>query len=86
MATEITCVLPEHRGADSRIERRLGGPGWVKDESTVIAEVEEGRHYFVEVASAHLTVVVAVRGNSKYLRTDPDSSPENNLNFLPACP
>jgi hypothetical protein len=81
MATEITCVVAD---SPERIDR-VGGPGWTKDESIVIGEIEEGRHYFIDVDAAQVTVVVAARGTTKYLSTDPDLTAENNLLSLPAC-
>jgi hypothetical protein len=84
MATEITCIVRDSSDPDSRIDR-LGGPGWNKDEATLIGEVEEGWAYFVQVDSARVAVVLAERGGRPYLRTDPDASAENNLLALPLC-
>lgn len=85
MATEITCIVPDGSDPGDRIDR-VGGPGWTKDEDTVIGEIEEGREYFVEVDSARVTVLVSERDGCKYLRTDPDETAENNLLTLPTCP
>jgi hypothetical protein len=85
LATEITCNVSDGDDPDEGIDS-LGGPGWLKDEATVIAEVEAGREYFVEVSSARVRVVVAEREGRKYLRTDPDETSENNLLSLPSCP
>lgn len=85
LATEITCIVPDTNDPDERIDS-VGGPGWTKDEDTVIGEVEEGREYFVEVGSARVTVLIAEREGRKYLRTDPDETAENNLLSLPTCP
>jgi hypothetical protein len=84
LATEITCIIPDSSDPDQRIDS-VGGSGWTKDEDTVIAEIEEGREYFVEVDSARVTVLVSERDGGKYLRTDPDETSENNLLSLPRC-
>jgi hypothetical protein len=86
LATEITCVVPDGSDPDNRIDS-VGGPGWTKDEDTVIGEVEAGHEYFVEVDGARVTVVVIEEDSGrKYLRTDPDQTTENNLLSLPLCP
>ena len=85
MATQITCNVSDGEDPDERIDS-VGGPGWTKDEDTVIGEIAEGREYFVEVASVRVSVVVAERDGRRYLRTDPDETPENNLLLLPHCP
>jgi hypothetical protein len=70
VATQITCNVSDGDDPDERIDR-VGGPGWTKDEDTVIAEIEQGREYFVEVASARVTVLVIERAGRKHLRTAP---------------
>jgi hypothetical protein len=85
LTTEITCIIPDSDDPDQRIDS-VGGPGWTKDEDTVIGEIEEGREYFVEVASARVTVLIGERDGRKYLRTDPDETTENNLLSLSSCP
>lgn len=86
MATEITCIVPDGSDPDNRIDE-VGGPGWKKEEDTVIREIEnEGREYFVDVDNARVDVVVQERNGLKYLRTDPDKTTQNNLLSLPECP
>jgi hypothetical protein len=86
MATQITCIVPDSADPDNRIDE-VGGPGWKKDEDTVIGEIQnQGREYFVNVGGNEVDVVVAERNGRKYLRTDPDQTTENNLLSLPECP
>lgn len=85
MATEITCIVPDSADPDRRIDR-VGGPWGSKGEDIVIAEIEAGAEYFVEVDGALVDVIVAERGEEKYLRTDPDKTTANNLLDLPPCP
>jgi hypothetical protein len=52
----------------------------------VIGQISGGREYFVQVEAARFRVVVANRGGSRYLCSDPESGIENYLLSLPACP
>jgi hypothetical protein len=86
MATQITCIVPDSSDPDNRIDS-VGGPGWTKSEDVVIAEIESGFEYFVEVDGARVSVEVDERSNgTKFLRTDPDETTANNLLSLPTCP
>ena len=85
MATEITCIVPDSSDPDSRIDS-VGGTWGTKGEDIVIAEIEAGAEYFVEVDGALVDVIVAERGDERYLRTDPDETTANNLLSLPTCP
>jgi Protein of unknown function (DUF3892) len=85
MATEISCIIPDSNDPDSRIDG-VGGPGWTKDEDTVIAEIEGGAKYYVEVDGREVEVEVAERNGRKYLKTAADDYLPNNLLSLPACP
>lgn len=85
MATQITCIVPDGSDPDRRIDA-VGGSGWQKSEDTVIGEIENGEKYFVDVGGKEVKVIVAKRGERKYLRTDPDETTENNLLSLPECP
>lgn len=85
MATQITCIIRDGSDPDRRIDS-VGGPGWTKPEDTVIAEIENGSEYFVDVNGNRVKVEVRERGTEKYLRTDSDETSENNLLSLPDCP
>jgi hypothetical protein len=85
MATQITCIVPDSNDPDARIDS-VGGPGWTKSEDIVIAEIEAGAGYVVEVDGALVDVIVAERDGRQYLRTDPDKTTANNLLSLPECP
>lgn len=86
MANQITCIVPDSNDPDERIDS-VGGDGWTKSEDVVIAEIDAGEEdYFVEVGGDEVDVMVAERAGRKYLRTDPDHTPVNNLLSLPPCP
>lgn len=81
---EITCIIPDSQDRDGRIDG-VGGPGWTKDEDTVIAEIENGATYFVEVDGQRVGVEIAEHDGRKYLKTEADGFVPNNLLSLPAC-
>jgi hypothetical protein len=86
MATQITCIIPDSSDPDNRIDS-VGGKDWTKSEDVVIAEIESGSEYFVEVDGASVSVEVDQRSNgTKFLRTDSDETTANNLLSLPTCP
>lgn len=85
MATEITYVATALTAWGRRI-RRLGGAGWIKDEEIVIAEIEEGREFFVEVDLVRFSVIVSGSGEGRGLRTDPAESASDTLVALPSRP
>jgi len=81
---EITCIIPDSQDRDGRIDG-VGGPGWTKDEDTVIAEIENGATYYVEVDGRRVGVEVAEHDGRKFLKTEADGFVPNNLLSLPAC-
>ena len=85
MATEITCIVSDTSDSDHRIDS-VGGPWGTKSELVVIAEIEAGAEYFVEVDGDLVDVHIDERDGRQYLRTDPDKTTENNLLSLPECP
>lgn len=53
---------------------------------TAINEIESGEHrYWVDVDGKRVDIHVAGSGADKYLCTDPDETPVNNLDYLPNC-
>jgi Protein of unknown function (DUF3892) len=85
MATEISCIIPDSNDPDARIDG-VGGLDWTKDEDTVIAEIEGGAKYFVNVDGKEVEVEVAELNGRKFLKTEADGYTPNNLLSLPTCP
>lgn len=52
-----------------------------------ISDIESGLHeYYTQAPGTEPAKVHVVKdGNRKYLRTDPDPSKRNNLDYLPDC-
>jgi hypothetical protein len=85
---QVTCIRRDGSDLDRRIDR-LGGPGWNDNIDNVINWIETGAHRFwTSVGGKSVWVVVATHPTSyrKFLRTQTDSYPNNNLLFLPECP
>src|SRR4051794_32777524 len=54
--------------------------------SDVIADIESKTHrYYVDVNGSHTPIRVVNGRYGKYLRSDPDATPGNNLGQLPYC-
>jgi hypothetical protein len=85
MATEISCIIPDSSDPDGRTDG-VGGLDWTKDEDTVIAEIEGGAKYFVNVDGKEVEVEVAELNGRKFLKTEADGYTPNNLLSLPTCP
>lgn len=83
----VSCIIPDGGDADRRIDS-LGGPGWKTSPiDHVIGWIERHGHTFwVEVAGRRVNVVVAQHANGrKYLTTERDGFPPNNLLRLERC-
>ena len=84
---EVTCITkrPGHYNPHERIEK-LGGVGWYKDESEVIADIERGANsYCVSAGGRIVQLVVSTSQGRKYLKTLADDYAPNNLLALPEC-
>ncbi len=84
---QVTCIRRDGTDLDRRIDR-LGGPGWNDHIDNVIRWIETGAHRFwTSVGGRSVWVVVAVHPTShrKFLRTQTDHYPNNNLLSLPEC-
>ncbi|MEZ5958525.1 MAG: DUF3892 domain-containing protein [Hyphomonadaceae bacterium] len=87
---QVTCTKKDGADADRRIDA-LAGPGWKQASiDDVICWIEkEGHTFWVEVAKKRVSVVVRQHDTGrrlKYLTTEADSFPPNNLLKLPDCP
>lgn len=85
MPTRITCIIPDESDPTGRVAGLGGLPGWTEWEVQIIAEIEDGANYYVEVDDQRVQVVVAERDGRKYLCTDPDKTSTNKLLALPRC-
>lgn len=87
MATyQVTCHTPDNADQDRRIQGLGGAFGW-KDIDTLIREIESRTNAYWTTASGR-SVWVIVRQHAhgrKYLTTEGDGFPPNNLLRLPHC-
>lgn len=87
MASEITCVTTSRNPRGRGGIEQIGGHRWTKDLETVIADIEQGLEYFIQVGAARIVVVIGEGKNGgRTVRADPDSINKNILFSLPSCP
>lgn len=91
MTQQVMCI--RKRGNHFNPHERIEGIGgnypsqWYTIEETAIRNVErDPRSYYASVSGNSVWVVVAVHNGRKYLKTEADRHPENNLLYLPECP
>jgi hypothetical protein len=91
---KVECIRRDGSDADRRIDR-LGGPQpsgsgtWNDTIDNVIHFIETEQHRFwtsVNGKSVWVAVKVHPTSRRKYLATEPDNYPNNNLLHLPECP
>lgn len=65
----------------------LAGASWSpRAKYLVIADIESGAHTYHVIWTDKRTEIHVVQGaTGKYLRTDRDATPKNNLDDLPTC-
>ena len=63
-----------------------GEPWSPRYKQSAISDIESGTHQYFTLSNGVKTYVKVVQGpRGKYLRTDSDSTPRNNLDDLPNC-
>lgn len=90
---QVTCIIPDGRDADQRIDAigsatgGQGGGSWRLLIDDAIARIEDGTYQFWTNANGQVAdVVVARRANGrKYLKTTADGVEPNNLLALQTC-
>jgi hypothetical protein len=84
---QITCTTKDGPDSDRRIDA-LGGPQFPKAPiDKVIALIEAGKDRFWTVADGKsVWIEKKERNGAKYLTTQGDGYPPNNLLKLPDCP
>ncbi|MFZ2031910.1 MAG: DUF3892 domain-containing protein [Vitreimonas sp.] len=83
---QITCITPDGRDADQRIDA-VGGSGFYHLIDDAIRFIENRTHSYWTMVNGRATdVVVATRHNGrKYLKTVADGYEPNNLLALRGC-
>jgi hypothetical protein len=93
---QVTCI--RKRGGHYNPHERIQGIGgvhrgqrWYMLEDKAIAELEKPQsmrswNFYTSQNGHSAWVVVDVHNGRKYLKTEPDRYPENNLLNLPECP
>lgn len=90
---QVTCINTRgsHYDAHERIShiggRDNNGKSWKLTEDEAIESMEEGKcQFYVSVNGRTVNIVIAQRGERKYLKTESDSYNPDNLLSLPDCP
>lgn len=89
---QVRCHKPDNNDLDRRIQG-IGGvnpdkANWYLGIDEAIRKIEDKTYeFYVVVSGREVKVIVGVRPSGrKYLTTEPDSFPPNNLLALPHCP
>lgn len=88
MATyQVTCTKKDGADADRRIDA-LAGPGWRGTIDEVIGWIDQGHKFWTTADGKSVWVIVQTHPTSRrrYLTTEGDGFPPNNLLKLPDCP
>ncbi len=90
---QVFCINKRggHDAAHERISSIGGlnsnGIRWKLTEDEAIKSVEDGKfHFYVNINGRSVDIVVAHRGERKYLKTEADGYNPDNLLNLPECP
>lgn len=86
---QVTCIIPDGGDTDRRIDR-LGGTFHAESQpiDTVIRWIDEGHTFWTMVSGRRVRVIDKrhPQTNRRYLTTEGDGFPPNNLLKLPRCP
>ena len=87
MHYSVNCHVPDNGDADRRLQG-IGGTGWYKSVDDVIQCIDRGDVFTVEVAGRTVRVITGQHSHSgrRYITTEGDGFPPNNLLRLPRCP
>jgi hypothetical protein len=82
---QVSCIIPDGSDPDRRIDS-LGGPAFkTAPIDDVIGWIEGGHTFWVSVGGYRVNVIIGIRNGRKYLTTEGDGFPPNNLLNLPHC-
>jgi hypothetical protein len=85
----VTCIVPDGADTDRRIDK-LGGEFHAQSQpiDTIIRWIDQGHTFWTMAQGRSVNVVVKTHPQThrRYLTTEGDSFPPNNLLALPRCP
>jgi hypothetical protein len=86
MMYNVNCHVPDNSDADRRMQG-IGGPGWYKAVDDVIRCIDNGDMFYVNVGGRQVRVITGRHASGRrYITTEGDGFPPNNLLRLPRCP
>jgi hypothetical protein len=90
---QISCINKTNRSSAHERIQSIGGVNsdgsrWKMPESQAIQDIKSGRYaFYVErPVGRRVTVIIASRLGSEYLKTEADGEQPDNLLALPECP
>lgn len=84
---QVTCIIRNNKYQDCRCIEKLGF-GHAKLQKTreeVWRDVKNGEKYFVQKDGSRSSLIAVEREGTKYVRTEPNDTRDDNLLKLPSC-
>lgn len=83
---QVTCATKTNR-SDYELIRDLGGPGWRHPKAELARQIDSGINQFFTQSGSYKARLRTFMGRlRKYVKTESDPTPANNLLNLPNCP
>lgn len=85
MSYNVNCHVPDNADPDRRMQG-IGGIGWYMRVDEVLANLDRGETFYVNVAGRQVRVIPGKHTSGRrYITTEGDGFPPNNLLNLPRC-
>jgi hypothetical protein len=86
MLYTVNCHVPDNADLDRRMQG-IGGPGWYKTVDEVLRCLDNGDVFTVTAGYRTVRVIPGRHASGRrYITTEGDGFPPNNLLSLPRCP
>ncbi|WP_423745121.1 DUF3892 domain-containing protein [Haladaptatus sp. SPP-AMP-3] len=91
MAREVTCVTKDTGSSYDdcrcikRIGYKIGSSSYSGTPSKIHDDINNGKSYYVTNNGTRTDLIAAKHGLTKYVRTEPNDTPNDNLLKQPSC-
>jgi hypothetical protein len=85
---QITCINKTNGSNTCERIERVGGPdgeGWTLRVDEVIAHINKGASFWVDIGGHRVDVIVTSHSGRAYIKTRSDADSPDNLLSLPEC-